>query len=77
MRKSLALGFLLLIATCASADDWPQWLGIKRDGVSFQWSRTRDHVARDLASAQDRTPSRVLAVVSDLAACIENSCTKY
>ncbi len=32
MRNSLALGFLLLAAPFANADDWPQWLGSKRDG---------------------------------------------
>lgn len=36
MHRSLALAFLL-IAAPAFADDWPQWLGPKRDGV---WRET-------------------------------------
>ena len=32
MRKITALLFTLTIATWASAADWPQWLGAKRDG---------------------------------------------
>ena len=32
MRRILAIGFLLLIGTAATAADWPQWLGPKRDG---------------------------------------------
>ncbi len=32
-----ALAFFALIATAARADDWPQWLGPKRDGV---WRET-------------------------------------
>lgn len=32
MRSLLALGVLLSIGTRADAEDWPQWLGPKRDG---------------------------------------------
>jgi len=32
MRIVLALGVFLLTATLSHADDWPQWLGVKRDG---------------------------------------------
>ena len=36
MRRSLALAFLLTIATQANAADWPQWLGLKRDGATTE-----------------------------------------
>src|ERR1019366_187829 len=36
MRKSVALVVVLLIGSCASAADWPQWLGPKRDGSSTE-----------------------------------------
>jgi outer membrane protein assembly factor BamB len=36
MRNILALGLLLSIALYAAADDWPQWLGPKRDSGSTE-----------------------------------------
>src|SRR5690349_702561 len=36
-RHLAALACTLLIGTAARADDWPQWLGPKRDGV---WRET-------------------------------------
>src|SRR5262245_23519725 len=37
MRNMLGIVALALLATTASAEDWPQWLGEKRDGV---WRET-------------------------------------
>jgi outer membrane protein assembly factor BamB len=37
MRSAFILSTLLVISTVAVADDWPQWLGPKRDGV---WRET-------------------------------------
>ena len=36
-RFSLATFTFLALGLCATADDWPQWLGPKRDGV---WRET-------------------------------------
>ena len=38
LAESGAVIVLLLTAFCASADDWPQWRGLDRDGV---WKETR------------------------------------
>src|SRR5258708_3152558 len=32
MQRVLSLGVVFLITTGVRADDWPQWLGIQRDG---------------------------------------------
>ena len=36
MTRILSLTFFLLTATIVAADDWPQWLGPKRDGSSAE-----------------------------------------
>ena len=36
MRRFASFAALLALATCARADDWPQWLGLKRDGASAE-----------------------------------------
>src|SRR5262245_27074733 len=36
MRKVASLAILLTAALFARADDWPQWLGLKRDGASAE-----------------------------------------
>jgi len=37
MRSLIAIAFLLVLASTSRADDWPQWMGPKRDGV---WRET-------------------------------------
>ena len=36
MRNTLALGILFLPVMAATAADWPQWLGPKRDSGSTE-----------------------------------------
>lgn len=36
MRRTIAVGVLFLIASNIRAADWPQWLGLKRDGATSE-----------------------------------------